>query len=196
MQYFTRALGASALTLAFILTGCSAAGPTPTETTSPAPSASSSANQVDEMFVTMMIPHHEQAVEMSDVLLAKPDADPRVRELAEQIRAAQTPEIELMLGWVQEWGVPYESGDAHGMGGGMGGGMMSEQDMEALEEASGTDASRIFLEQMIVHHEGAVEMARMQLENGQHPELLELAQQMIDGQSAEILTMQQLLTEL
>ncbi|WP_234714477.1 DUF305 domain-containing protein, partial [Mycobacterium tuberculosis] len=60
------------------------------------------------MFVTMMIPHHEQAIEMSDILLAKDGADPRVVELAEQIKAAQGPEIDKMLGWLEDWGVEYD----------------------------------------------------------------------------------------
>lgn len=150
------------------------------------------------MFVTMMIPHHQQAVEMADLMLTKTGADARVLELAQQIRAAQAPEIELMLGWLEEWGMPYSSESGHGMGhgDGDGGGMMSEQDMADLEEATGDDASRLFLEQMIVHHEGALQMTEMQLETGQHPDVLELAQQMHDDQSAEIGTMRQLLSEL
>lgn len=117
-------------------------------------------------------------------------------ELAQQIRAAQAPEIERMLGWLEEWGMPTSSEGGHGMGHGAGDGMMSEQDMAALEEATGDDARRLFLEQMIVHHEGALQMTEMQLETGQHPDVLALAQQMHDDQSVEIGTMRQLLTEL
>lgn len=196
MKQYRRALTVSALTFALVLTGCSAASEAPAETSAPASSAPSSANQVDEMFVTMMIPHHQQAVEMADLMLTKTDADARVLELAEQIRAAQAPEIELMIGWLGEWGVQYSPEDDSGMGHEAGDGMMSEDDMTALEEATGDDASRLFLEQMIVHHEGAVEMTEMQVENGQNPDVLEFAQQMNDDQSAEILTMRQLLTEI
>ncbi|WP_405219107.1 DUF305 domain-containing protein [Agrococcus sp. Ld7] len=196
MQQYRRALAVSALTLTLAITGCSAAEQAPAAASAPASAASSSANQADEMFVTMMIPHHQQAVEMADLMLSKTDADARVLELAEQIRAAQAPEIETMLGWLEEWGVPYLPDGDHGMGHGAGDGMMSEDDMADLEEATGDDASRLFLQQMIVHHEGAVQMAEMQVEDGQHPDVLELAQQMRDDQAAEILTMQQLLTEL
>ena len=62
-------------------------------------------NAADEMFATMMIPHHEQAVEMSDMILAKSDVDPRVLELAQQIKDAQQPEIDTMEGWLEDWGV-------------------------------------------------------------------------------------------
>lgn len=57
-------------------------------------------------FVHMMIPHHQQAVEMSDITLAKQDIDPRVVDLATQIKAAQGPEIEQMQGWMKQWGMP------------------------------------------------------------------------------------------
>lgn len=56
-------------------------------------------------FAHMMIPHHEQAIEMSDIVLAKKDIDPRVVDLAKQIKAAQGPEIEKMQGWMKQWGM-------------------------------------------------------------------------------------------
>ncbi|WP_315638137.1 DUF305 domain-containing protein [Microbacterium paraoxydans] len=151
------------------------------------------------MFVTMMIPHHEQAIEMSDILLAKDGADPRVVELAEQIKAAQGPEIDKMLGWLEDWGVEYDPDSMGGMDHGSMGGddsMMSEEDMTMLEDADATEASRLFLEQMIVHHEGAVDMAQTALDDAQNPDVLELAQQVIDDQTAEIATMKDLLGEL
>lgn len=144
----------------------------------------------------MMIPHQQQAVEMADTMLGKEGPDAAMLELAQRIRDAQQPEIELMQGWLEEWGA--DAGDAgHGGHGGAGGdGMMSDQDMAALGRADGAEASRLFLEQMIVHHEGAVEMAEAELQGGQHAEALELAQQVIDAQTSEIAEMRQLLTEL
>ncbi|MGO1410401.1 MULTISPECIES: DUF305 domain-containing protein [unclassified Microbacterium] len=152
------------------------------------------------MFVTMMIPHHQQAIEMADIVLAKDGLDPAVAELAQQIKDAQGPEMERMLGWLDDWGVEYEPDDMGGMDHGSmddsGDGMMSEEDMATLEEADATQASRIFLEQMIVHHDGAVDMARTALEDGQNQDVLDLAQQVIDDQTAEISIMQDLLNEL
>ncbi|MGC5076166.1 DUF305 domain-containing protein [Agrococcus sp. DT81.2] len=189
MKQFNRALGFSALALTLVITGCSAGG-TPTGSSQ---AAGTEANAADQMFVTMMIPHHEQAIEMSDVVLAKGDVDPRVLELAQRIKEAQTPEIEQMQAWLDDWGMGHG-----GMGGGMGhgDGMMSDTDMQALEDASGVDASRLYLQQMIEHHEGAVDMAEAEVDGGQHPDVVALAQQMADAQTAEIAEMEQLLTEL
>lgn len=194
MHGFTRALSIGAIALTFALAGCASAGQGPGSPT--ASEAGATANAADEMFASMMIPHHQQAVEMADTMLGKDGADEAVLDLAQRIRDAQQPEIELMQGWLEAWGV--EAGDAgHGGHGGAGGdGMMSEEDMAALEQAEGAEASRLFLEQMIVHHQGAVEMAEAELDGGQHPDALELAQQVIDAQTAEIAEMQELLAAL
>lgn len=150
-------------------------------------------NAADEMFVTMMIPHHQQAIDMADIVLAKTDIAPQVTALAQQIKDAQGPEIETMRGWLQDWGVDYD--DSIG-GMGHGDGMMSDDDMTALEEASGPEASRLFLEQMIVHHQGAIDMAEMALDSAQNPDVTALATQVIEDQTAEIATMQDLLATL
>lgn len=212
MNKLSLTLGVSALTLGLALTGCSAGTPSPTtdnnSSSAPATSASlSDANTGDVMFVTMMIPHHQQAIEMSDIVLGKEGLDPRVADLAQQIKEAQGPEIERMLGWLEDWGVEYDpdsmGGMDHGGMDGMGGmdhggmdGMMSEDDMTALEEADGPEASKLFLEQMIAHHEGAVDMARVALDDAQNPEVLALAQQVIDDQTAEVTVMRDLLGDL
>ena len=77
-----------------------------------------------------------------------------------------------------------------------GGGMMSEDDMAALEAATGAEASRLFLEQMTMHHEGAIEMAQDEVDNGQNPDAVEMAQTIVDTQTAEIAQMQELLAQL
>ncbi|MDR7233195.1 DUF305 domain-containing protein [Agrococcus sp. BE272] len=183
---------------AILLAGCAAQDGTASPSQSPVPSASGAAvadfNAADEMFATMMIPHHEQAVEMADVLLAKDGADPRVADLAQQIKDAQGPEIETMRGWLEAWGVEYEDSSMGGMD--HGDGMMTDDDMRQLEDAEGAEASRLFLEQMVVHHEGAVEMAEVQVETGQNAEAVSLAEQVIEDQTSEIETMQELLEQL
>jgi len=147
-------------------------------------------NNADLMFTMMMIPHHEQAIEMADLILDEDGIDPRVVTLAETIKAAQGPEIELMESWLDEWGT--------GMGemGGMGDGMMSDGDMQALEDATGDEASRIFLEQMIEHHEGAIDMAQSEVDNGENPDVTGLAESIIQSQTAEIATMREILATL
>jgi uncharacterized protein (DUF305 family) len=182
MKKSTGAIAALTLTLALVLAGCSTA-------------AEIDYNAADETFVTEMIPHHEQALEMSEMLLGKDGVDDRVVALAERIQAAQQPEIALMTSWLEDWGVEPDMGDMPGMDHGDDG-MMSDDDMAALEAASGDDASALFLLQMIEHHEGAIAMARQELDNGQNADALELAQQIIDAQTAEIAEMEDLLSAL
>ena len=179
-------------TLAFA--GCTSAEPAaPSDhsgmdhSASDAPTAG--ANEADAMFASMMIVHHEQAVEMSDIVLAKEGVDPRVVDLAERIKAAQGPEIDQLQGWLDDWGV--DGGDAGDMD--HGDGMMSADDLAALDAAAGPEASRLFLEQMIVHHEGAVEMAEAQVAEGENADAVALAQDIVDAQTAEIAEMKEML---
>lgn len=143
----------------------------------------------DIMFAQMMIPHHQQAVDMSELALEK-SADPEVLALAEQIRDAQAPEIELMESWLDEAGVGMSMGE-HGMGMG---GMLSEDEMTALENATGTEFDRLYLEGMIEHHEGAIQMAQMILDS-ENPEVRELGEAIVESQTAEIEQMKEMLAE-
>lgn len=141
------------------------------------------------MFAQMMIPHHQQAVEMADQALQK-DASPQVTELAEQIKAAQGPEIETLKKWLQEWKAPMTAEEGHG---GHGGGMMAEGDMKDLSAASGPAFDEMWLTMMIQHHNGAVDMARDVLKTTNNPEVKEMAQAIVHGQNKEIATMKALL---
>jgi len=103
-----------------------------------------------------------------------------------------------MKQWLDDWGMPAMSDSMDGMDhGGMGGmnGMagMTEEDMQALEDASGPEAGDLFLEQMIVHHQGAIEMAEDVLDDGEHPAVRELAENIIASQTAEIELMRSML---
>lgn len=201
MRLRTTALASSALVTALLLAGCAQNNgtggmPGMDHGSSPMPPSAGTAdfNAADEMFVTMMIPHHEQAIEMADVILGKDGIDTRVIDLAQQIKDAQGPEIETMKSWLKEWGIPYDDsmpGDTGGMN--QGGGMMSDEDMAALDSAVGTDAARLFLEGMIEHHQGAIVMAQTELDNGENADALALAQTISDAQTAEIATMQGIL---
>ncbi|MBF6102061.1 DUF305 domain-containing protein [Nocardia cyriacigeorgica] len=214
----TLAVGAMALAVVFTAAACSdsdtgTTAATSSATTSATASAADEAaahNDADVMFAQMMIPHHSQAIEMSDMLLAKQDIPADVTALAEQIKAAQGPEIAQLESWLEQWGEPTEmpetgNNDMPGMDmdegmDGMEGmqmeGMMSEEDMQALSDAQGTDAARLFLEQMIAHHEGAIDMAQTEIEDGQFPDAVEMARTIADTQQQEIDTMRQLLTTL
>lgn len=163
-------------------------------------------NDADVDYAAGMILHHEQAVEMSDILLAKDDTPQEVSALAEDIRAAQQPEIDQMEAWLDTWGEEPggDEDDDHADHEGMMDdddhadhqGMMSEEDLEDLESAEGDEASRLFLEQMIAHHEGAVTMAEEHLETGENQEALELSEDVIADQSAEIEEMESMLETL
>lgn len=177
-----------------------------TSATGPAATAGVMAhNDVDIRFAQGMIPHHAQAIEMSDMLLAKEGIDPSVVRLAEQIKAAQSPEIDQMNGWLSEWGVdtsatPPSSGSmpdhdmsAGGMPGMSGDGMMSDDDMAALQNAQGAEAARLFLTQMIEHHNGAIMMAQQEIDAGKFPATVDLARSIVSAQQQEIVTMEQIL---
>lgn len=152
------------------------------------------ANDADIAFTAGMIPHHEQAIEMSDIVLGKDGIDPRVGELAERIKAAQGPEIDRLQGWLRDWGAEHAGhGGDHA---GHGDGMMTEEDLAALRDASGADASRLFLEQMIAHHEGAVQMAETQIAEGGNADAIALAREIASAQTAEIQQMRDLLASL
>jgi uncharacterized protein (DUF305 family) len=188
-------LAASALAAALSLSAC--AGGTAdmsgggSSESSNAPSASA-ANAADVTFAQMMIPHHEQAVEMSEDILAKDGVDQRVVDLATQIKAAQDPEIKQMKSWLTAWGADEGmSGMNHGTTG-----MMSDDDMMALQDASGAEADKLFLEQMTLHHEGAIAMAQTELDAGENADAKAMAQAIVTSQTAEIRVMKDLLAAL
>ena len=145
-------------------------------------------NMSDVMFAQMMIPHHEQAVEMS-ALAPAAGASTEVQELAAEIAAAQGPEIEQMEAMLDRWGVQkMMDHSGHQMAG-----MVSEEDMERLRAATGAEFDRLFLELMIAHHEGAIDMTVDPLENGEDAELRTLLEEIVETQTAEIQQMQQML---
>ncbi|MEU1602222.1 DUF305 domain-containing protein [Micromonospora matsumotoense] len=198
------ALAGVALTAVVALAACGGGHPTDGGHGSPAagaaPSgASAAADPADVLFAQMMIPHHQQAVRMSE-LAGSRAADPEVSRLAAQIRAAQAPEIATMTGWLTGWGRPVPSGgpaDGHlpGMDHGMPG-MMSDADLVRLEGATGRDFDRRFLTMMIAHHEGAITMARQELADGRHAGARAMAQEIVATQQGEIDTMRKILARL
>ena len=198
-----RALGALALALALTLAACGGDG-SDTSSDTTAQSSTTEHNDADVAFATDMIQHHGQALSMVDLTADRP-LDPAVQVLADDIRAAQAPEIEQMSGWLQEWGeeVPEAMSDHAGAGHDMGGdaeamedmpGMMAAADMAALEDASDAHFQDMWLEMMVEHHEGAVEMAEIQRSEGQYEPAVDLAGAIVTSQTAEIETMQELLS--
>jgi uncharacterized protein (DUF305 family) len=252
-----RSMTASAATAAVVglltLTACGSSGnqagssatTAGSSSVSSSPAGSQAHNDQDVMFAQHMIAHHQQAIQMSDIILGKQGIDPRVIDLANQIKSAQGPEIQQLQTWLNQWGQPTTPGgmspsssmpgmpgmpSQSGMPGmpshsgmpgmpshsgtpgmpgmpsqsgtpgmpGMGGmdGMMSEQDMRALRDAQGVDASKLFLNQMIQHHQGAISMAQHEIKSGQYSAATAMAQSIVDTQQKEITTMQAILGSL
>ncbi len=172
------------------------AGTTATTPAAPSPDAASGQhNAADVAFATDMVPHHQQAVTMSQ-MAQKQATDPKVKSLAAEIQAAQGPEIETMTGWLTAWGQPVPTSGGHDMskmgGAGMDG-MMTDEQMQQLSAASGTAFDRMWLQGMVAHHKGAVEMSNVELRDGENADAKKLAQQIIDAQKQEITVMEQLL---
>jgi uncharacterized protein (DUF305 family) len=149
--------------------------------------ASSAKYSDDElMFAKMMIPHHEQAVTMSELAL-KNTSNSEVLALATAIRDAQAPEIEQMQGWLGN----DDSHDAHSHGMEMGG-MLTDEDLEKLASLRGDAFDQFFLASMIAHHEGALDMVEM-IKDSTNAEVKALAEDIVKSQSAEIQAMKALL---
>ena len=199
-----RILGTLTLGLALTLTACGNDEPANDASTQV---SDTDHNDADVAFATDMIQHHAQALSMVDLTVDR-TLDPEVQQLADDIREAQGPEIETMSDWLQEWNeeIPdtmrdhsNAGHDMEGMGDSMDGldsdmpGMMSGDDFDELENAPDSDFQTMWLEMMIEHHEGAVEMAQDQQKDGQYKPAVDLAGNVVDSQTGEIDTMKSLL---
>jgi uncharacterized protein (DUF305 family) len=204
------------LTAGAVLAGCSSGGHDMGNmgsggSTTSSPSGQQGAhNQADVAFAQEMTPHHVQAVDMAK-LVAGRTSNPKVIDLAGRIQKEQDPEIAQMNGWLKTWGAPQTATGMPGMTSGhsmpgMGGGsmpsttgsapmtgMMSAQDMAKLQAAKGAEFDTMWLQMMIQHHQGAIEMAKTELSQGASTDAKALAQKIIDGQQAEITEMKGLL---
>jgi uncharacterized protein (DUF305 family) len=153
-------------------------------------------NTADVQFAQMMIPHHQQAVQMAELATTRA-TDPEIKQLAAAIKVAQQPEIDTMTGWLTAWKQPTAQPGGHNMPG-MGAmpGMMSEQDMTMLKGMSGVDFDRQFARMMIAHHNGAIQMARDVQKNGSNPDVKRLAVTIEQTQTTEVQQLQKILDRL
>lgn len=198
------ALAVTAGAAALVLAACGGGGHdmgSMNSDSSPSASASAKAgdhNDQDVSFAKEMIQHHRQAIEMAD-LAADRASSQEVKDLATKIKGAQDPEIKTMSGWLTSWGeeVPADmSGmEGHDMGDVSSDmpGMMSSEDMDKLEKASSAEFDKMFLEMMVKHHEGAVEMANTEKAEGKYGPAVKLADAVITAQTAEIEQMNRML---
>ena len=156
----------------FLLSGCATSE-----------QANSEFSPSDINFAEMMIPHHELAIEMSEIAF-KNTMNSEVLQLAQEIKEAQAPEIDLMKSWS---GVKVSTHAGHMMDG-----MLSEDELNALRAATGAEFDRLFLQGMIKHHQGAIEMA-MDVKNSNSMVVAELSAAIITQQEIEITRMEELL---
>ncbi|MCK7622799.1 DUF305 domain-containing protein [Streptomyces sp. RS10V-4] len=212
------ALTGLAATAALLLAACGSGGTDQGKAASASPSAtagSPAANpapgpvaDADVTFAQMMIPHHQQALEMAKLADGRA-ADPEVKTLAGAIEQAQDPEIRRMRSWLTAWGKPQAAGSMPGMDHGSGAmdhggsghgsgmsGMMSDADMKQLAAAKGRDFDRKFASMMIDHHQGAIDMAKKEQRQGKNPAARKLADDVIRNQAAEITQMKAILGRL
>lgn len=194
-------LAGAAATVTLLLSACGGddsgmdhGGMTPTTSaTSAAPANAAGFNDADVTFAQMMIPHHQQAVEMAEMADGRAGGA-EVKDLATKIEAAQQPEIDTMTKWLTTWGKPTAApGGGHGE---TGHGMMSDADMTKMMDAKGADFDKQFLTMMIAHHEGAITMAKDETAKGSNADAKALAEKIITDQQAEITTMRGMLDKL
>jgi uncharacterized protein (DUF305 family) len=158
-------------------------------TSTPAPTFAQPFDANDVMFAQMMIPHHSQAVELAALAEAK-TTTPAILDLASRIDGAQHTEIHTMEDWLAAAGSPTDGHGTHGMSMP---GLVSDADMAALEQATGTEFDTLFLSNMIAHHEGAIAMANDVLATTVNDDVRALATAIVAAQTAEIDEMSSLL---
>lgn len=147
-------------------------------------------NGVDLHFLAMMTPHHQQAVDMSEIILAAQGTSAATADLADRIKVGQEEEIDTMVDWAEQWD-QHDLMEQHSQH--IANGMITPEQLDQLKTLEGEEADTLFLQLMHSHHAGAVAMTQDQIDNGGYQPLVDLAQQMIDVQTAEMREMEQLL---
>ena len=152
--------------------------------------ASDEFNDVDVHFLGMMVPHHEQAIEMSDVLLASDVDDAQVRDLAQRIKDGQERENDQMRAWADEWGID-EDMDLHSNH--IANGMFNPDQLKEFRTLKGEELRTTFLEWMHYHHARVIAMTQGEIEGGAYAPLKDMAREMVDVQTAEMAEMEDIL---
>ena len=135
----------------------------------------------DIMFLQMMIPHHQQAVDISELAMAR-SKDAELIALATDIRDGQSAEIIQMKSWLREANDDIDMG--HSMGDSMGG-MLDDQELADLKAATGTNFDLLWLKGMTVHHDGALHMSTM-IRDARNAEIKRFGKDIVSAQTAQI----------
>jgi uncharacterized protein (DUF305 family) len=149
-------------------------------------------NADDVAFATNMIPHHQQAVELS-AMVPDRSTNAELVALAQQISAAQQPEINVMKVFLVQWNENPDTNSGHAGHGNAMQGMVDQATMTKLESLNGQEFDKLWLESMISHHQGAIEMAKAEIANGDNMDAKSLAKNIVTTQEAEIGQMKQML---
>ncbi len=184
----------AALTTAVVVSSCSKTEDHSQHASASTTSSSTVAahNADDVMFAQMMIPHHQQAVELA-ALAPEHTTNQAVLKLAATISAEQQPEVRAMQALLLQWDVdPNAVGDHGGHGSGMAG-MVDDATMARLNSLNGPEFDTLWLQAMIGHHQGAIDMAKAEIANGQSVDMTAMAKTMVTAQQAEINQMKQML---
>ena len=144
----------------------------------------------DVMFLQMMIPHHQQAIDISNLAM-KSSTNKELLALAEIIARDQAAEITQMKAWLKDAGATEDMG--HSMDGM--GGMLTDEELTALNAATGSTFDRLWLEGMTEHHDGAIHMVQM-IEDAENAEVKAFGTKVIADQSAQIAQMKKMLASL
>jgi uncharacterized protein (DUF305 family) len=186
-----------ALAAALFLSSCSTATPdTNTEhskTDEPVITGQPAGFDADDVaFATNMIPHHQQAIDLS-ALVSDRSTNTGLVELSKRISAAQQPEIEVMKVLLVQWNENPDANSGHGGHDAAMQGMVDDATMTKLRSLEGAEFDKLWLESMISHHQGAIEMAKAEIANGDNVDAKNLAGRIVATQEAEIGQMKQML---
>ena len=148
-------------------------------------------NADDVAFATNMIPHHQQAVDLS-AMVPDRSTNAGLVALAQKISAAQQPEINVMKVFLVQWNENPDTNSGHAGHGDAMQGMVDAATMTKLESLTGAEFDKLWLESMIGHHQGAIEMAKAEIANGDNVDAKNLAKNIVTTQEAEIGQMKQM----
>jgi uncharacterized protein (DUF305 family) len=173
--------------LVLLAAACNGAADAPDTDEPPATDATDEAayNDADIAFLQGMIPHHDEAVQMARLVPDRTDR-PELNQLAEDIVASQEAEIAQMERMLGEAGAERDDDGHPGPGDDGMEGMMDEEEMERLADLEGTEFDLAFVDMMIAHHEGAITGAERGIDEGEHPQVRQLAEEIVAEQRAEI----------
>jgi uncharacterized protein (DUF305 family) len=149
-------------------------------------------NADDVAFTTNMIPHHQQAVDLS-AMVPDRSTNAELIALAGRISSAQQPEINVMKVFLVQWNENPDTNSGHQGHGNTMQGMVDAPTMAKLQSLNGAEFDKLWLESMISHHQGAIEMAKAEVANGDNVDAKSLAKTIVTTQEAEIGQMKQML---